>query len=226
MRLWKPVYAVPIVVVLGLLLAGIQGGFGQGCCDLSITRLTFNVPQFQWQILLSLGLPLYLVTMASQNLPGFAVMRSHGYAPPVSSALITTGLCSALMSPFGGPQVNMAAITASMAMGHDVHPDPAERWKVSIPYFVLYVAVGLAASFFVVVLGALPHDLIIAIAGLALFGPLMGGMAAMMHAPKDSEAGLVTFLVTASGFSIFSVGAAFWGLLAGLLLWGVKKAIE
>ncbi len=85
---------------------------------------------------------------------------------------------------------------------------------------------GLAASFFVVVLGALPHDLIIAIAGLALFGPLMGSMTAMMHAPKDIEAGLVTFLVTASGFSIFSIGAAFWGLLAGLLLWGVKKAIE
>ena len=226
MRLWKPIYAVPLVVVLGLALAGMQGGLGQGCCDLSITRLTFNVPQFQWQILLSLGLPLYLVTMASQNLPGFAVMRSHGYAPPVSSALIATGLCSALMSPFGGPQVNMAAITASMAMGHDVHPNQAERWKVSIPYFVLYVAVGLAASFFVVVLGALPHDLIIAIAGLALFGPLMGGMTAMMHAPKDIEAGLVTFLVTASGFSIFSIGAAFWGLLAGLLLWGVKKAIQ
>ncbi len=127
MRLWKPFYAVPIVVVLGLLLAGIQGGMGPGCCELGLTRLTFDVPQFQWQILLSLGLPLYLVTMASQNLPGFAVMRSHGYAPPVSSALITTGLCSALMSPFGGPQVNMAAITASMAMGHDVHPDPAER---------------------------------------------------------------------------------------------------
>ncbi len=229
LRLWKPLFAVPIIVVLGLALAAFKGGMeqlsGQGCCDLALTRLTFDLPQFQWQALVSLGLPLYLVTMASQNLPGFAVMRSHHYQPPVSSALITTGLCSALMSPFGGPQVNMAAITASIAMGSDVHADHAERWKVSIPYFVLYVAVGLAAAGCVAVLGALPHDLIVTIAGLALFGPLMGAMTAMMTEAKDIEAGLVTFLVTASGFALLGIGAAFWGLVAGLILWGAKRLI-
>lgn len=222
MRLWKPLYAVPVVVVVGLALAAITQGMS---ANMGMTRMTFDVPQLQWQALVSIGLPLYIVTMASQNLPGFAVMRSYGYQPPVSSALITTGLCSALMSPFGGPQVTMAAITASLAMGPDVHPDQAQRWKVSIPYCILYVAVGLVAAICVSVLGALPHDLIVAIAGLALFSPLMAAMTAMMKDHKDIEPGLVTFLVTASGMTLFGIGAAFWGLVVGLVLWGAKRAL-
>ncbi len=222
MRLWKPLYAVPIVVVLGLALAAITNGMS---ATMAMTRMTFDVPLLQWQALVSIGLPLYIVTMASQNLPGFAVMRSYGYQPPVSSALVTTGLCSALMSPLGGPQVTMAAITASLAMGPDVHPDQTQRWKVSIPYCVLYIVVGLAAAICVSVLGALPHDLIVAIAGLALFSPLMGAMMAMMKDHKDIEPGLVTFLVTASGITLFGIGAAFWGLVVGLVLWGAKRAL-
>ena len=140
----------------------------------------------------------------------------------MASCLIGCGLTSALLSPFCGPQINMAAITASLATGPDAHPDPAQRWKVIFPYVVIYCALGLAAGTCVKLLGALPHDLIIAIAGLALLSPLMAGLTAMVQQPKDVEAAAVTFLVTASGFSLFGIGAAFWGLLAGLILWGVK----
>ena len=163
--------------------------------------------------------------MASQNLPGFAVLRAAGYQPPVSASLITTGTASVIMAVFGGHAVNLAAITASMATGSDAHPDRTQRWKILFPYFVMYGAVGLAAASFVQILGALPHELVVAIAGLALFGPLVGGMTAMLKEPSDIEPALVTFLFTASGFSLYGVGAAFWGLCAGLALWGVKQAI-
>lgn len=221
-RMIYPMYAVPVIVILGLVLAGFGGAMGQGCCALGLTPLTFDVPQFQLQAIIGLGLPLYLVTMASQNLPGFAVLRAGGYQPPVGSSLLVTGAASMLVSPFGGHAINLAAITASLATGPDAHPDQSQRWKIMFPYFVLYVLVGLAAMSFVSILGALPRELVAAIAGLALFGPLMGAMSAMMKHAEDIEAALVTFLVAASGFSLFGVGAAFWGLCAGLLIWSTK----
>ena len=225
MRIFLPLYAVPVILVLGLALGFSGGAMGAACCGIGITHLTFDVPQFQWHAAVGLGIPLYLVTMASQNLPGFAVLRAAGYQPPVSASLITTGTASVIMAVFGGHAVNLAAITASMATGSDAHPDRTQRWKILFPYFVMYGAVGLAAASFVQILGALPHELVVAIAGLALFGPLVGGMTAMLKEPSDIEPALVTFLFTASGFSLYGVGAAFWGLCAGLALWGVKQAI-
>ncbi len=222
-RMIYPMYAVPVIVVLGLALAGLNGSMGQGCCALGITPLTFDVPQFQWHAMLGVGVPLYLVTMASQNLAGFAVLRAGGYQPPVSLSLLVTGFCSIIMAPFGGHAVNLAAITAALATGPDAHPDASQRWKIMVPYFVLYSAVGLAAMSFVSILGALPKELIAAIAGLALFSPLMGAMTAMTKEPREFDAALVAFLVTASGFALFGVGAAFWGLFAGLGLWGIKN---
>ncbi len=223
MRLWKPFYAIPVVVVLGLLIAAFSGALNFSATDVQLAGLTFDQPEFSVVAVMGLALPLYLVTMASQNLPGFAVMKASGYEPPVASALVSTGLASILMAPFAGPQVNMAAITASLAMGPDAHPDRAQRWKVAIPYVVLYVIVGLAAGICVKVLGGLSSDLVHAIAGLALFGPLLGAMAAMVKDPIDLDAALVTFLVTASELKIYGVGSAFWGLLAGLALHGLKK---
>ena len=223
MRLWRPLYAVPVIVIIGLALAFIFGDLNLGPQPIGWAHLTFDVPEFAPLALISLALPLYLVTMASQNLPGFAVLKASGFAPPVSSALVTTGVASILMSPFAGPQVNMAAITASLATGPDAHPDPAQRWKVAIPYMIIYVGVGLAAGLCVNVLGGLAPDLVHAIAGLALFGPLLGAMVAMMKEPKDIDAAVVTFLVTAADFKMVGVGSAFWGLLSGLALWNLKK---
>ena len=226
MRLWRPLYSVPLVVALGLLIAALSGEANIGAETFAVSRLTFDVPEFAPVALLSLAVPLYLVTMASQNLPGFAVLKASGFEPPVSSLLITTGLASALMSPFAGPQLNMAAITASLATGPDAHPDPAQRWKVAFPYLLIYAGVGIAAGVCVKTLGGLSPDLVHAIAGLALFGPLMGAMVAMMKEPADIEAALVTLLVTAADFKLFGIGSAFWGLIAGLAIWGIKKLKE
>jgi benzoate membrane transport protein len=225
-RMIYPMYAVPVIVVLGLALAAFSGSMGAECCAIGLTPLTFSVPQFEWAVMLGLGVPLYLVTMASQNLPGFAVMRASGYAPPVSGALVVTGLGSMISAPFGGHAVNMAAITASLVTGPDAHPDTAQRWKMAYPYFVLYILVGIAAMSFVTILGALPKELVAAIAGLALFSPLMSGVTAMVKDSADVEAAMVTFLVTASGVTMFGVGAAFWGLVAGMVVWGVKRWLQ
>lgn len=222
LRFVVPMYAVPVIVALGLLIAGLTGAFDQGV-TLAVTPLTFDWPEWNPQVLISLGIPLYLVTMASQNLPGFAVLRANGYAPPVSACLLVTGLGSILSAPFGSHAINLAAITASLVAGPDAHPDPARRWKMIYPYTVLYVVFGLAAGTFVSMLGALPKELVTAIAGLALFSPLMGGISAMMKEPREIEAALVTFLTTASGITLFGIGAAFWGLLAGLILWGAQR---
>ena len=225
-RMIWPMYAVPVILILGLALAGFTGAMGPGCCSIGLTPLTFDMPHFQWHAMVGLGLPLYLVTMASQNLPGFAVLRAAGYQPPVGPSLLVTGVASVIMAPFGGHAVNLAAITASLVTGPDVHPDANQRWKIMFPYFILYAAVGLAAMSFVSILGALPHEHVAALAGLALFGPLMGALVGMMKEPKDVEAALVTFLDTASGFSLFGVGAAFWGLSAGLIIFVVKAIRE
>ena len=225
LRSIRPLYAVPVVVALGLALAAWHTG-GDSCCAVALTPLVFIWPELQVHALIGLAIPLYLVTMASQNLPGFAVLRAAGYAPPVADCLTVTGLSTLIISPFGGPAVNMAAITASLATGPDAHPDPSQRWRVAIPYFGLYVVVGLLASTIVGVLGSLPKDLVQAIAGLALFSPLMGAVSAMVKDPGEIESASVTFLVTASGFTLLGIGSAFWGLLAGLVLWAAKRRVR
>ncbi|MDP8997940.1 MAG: benzoate/H(+) symporter BenE family transporter [Pseudomonadota bacterium] len=226
LRLWKPLWTIPVIVVMGLAIAAFSGQLSFAATDLALALPTFDMPQFTFASIVSLGIPLFLVTMAAQNLTGFAVMRSFGYQPPVSSCLVTNGLVSALISPMAGPQINMAAITASLGAGPDAHPDPAQRWKVSIFYFAFYALIAAMAGFFVKVLGALSIDLVHAIAGLALFSPLMGAMHQMMKEIKDIEAALVTFLITASGVEIAGIGAPFWGLAIGLALWAAKKQME
>lgn len=226
LRLSYPLYAVPVVVVAGVAIAALGGGLAGTCCDFGTTALEWTTPVFDWQTILSIGVPLFLVTMASQNLPGFAVLRASGYQPPVQPSLLVTGAASALLAPFGSHAINMAAITASIVTGPDCHPDPGRRWLVAWPYLVLYGLIGLMAASFVNVLGALPKELITAIAGLALFSPLMGGITAMMKEPRDIEAALVTFLVTASGLTILGVGSAFWGLLAGLALFAARHLLQ
>jgi benzoate membrane transport protein len=225
LRLLVPMYTVPVIVVLGVVFAGLSGGFSAPV-HVGITPLELVTPRWNWQVMIGLGVPLYLVTMASQNLPGFAVLKSFNYAPPVSACLAVTGVSSMIAALFGTHAVNMAAITAALAAGPDCHPDPKQRWKMIFPYSALYVVFGLAAGTFVSLLGAMPKPLVIAIAGLALFAPLMNGIAAMVKEQKDIEAAVVTFLVTASGITILGVGAAFWGLLVGLMVWGLKRVLK
>jgi benzoate membrane transport protein len=226
LRLSFPYYAVPVVVLAGIIAALLTGRFGSDCCTLGITELVWTTPKFDVGAILGLGVPLFLVTMASQNLPGFAVLRAAGYSPPVTGSFWVTGIGSILAAPFGSHAINLAAITASIVTGPECHPDPARRWLVAWPYLVLYGVVGLAAGSLVQILGALPSPLIVAITGLALFAPLLGSATAMMKAPRDIESALLTFLVTASGVSIAGIGSAFWGIVAGLLLFAARHLIH
>ena len=226
LRLSVPLFAVPVVVALGVAMAFLSGRFEGECCTIGFTQLVWTTPQFDASAILGLGIPLFLVTMASQNLPGFAVLRAAGYTPPVTGSFWVTGIGSVLAAPFGSHAINLAAITASIVTGPECHPDPARRWLVAWPYLVFYAVVGLAAGSLIQLLGALPAPIITAIVGLALFAPLTGSAIAMMKEPRDIESALLTFLVTASGVTIAGVGSAFWGLVAGLLLFAARHLLH
>ncbi|HKQ95322.1 MAG TPA: benzoate/H(+) symporter BenE family transporter [Aestuariivirgaceae bacterium] len=222
-RLWRPMLAVTLAVGAGIALAAASGAIGPTCCDVAVTWLQWTTPHFDVASLIGLGIPLYLVTMASQNLPGFAVLRQSGYDPPVAAALGTTGLASVLLAPFGAHAITMAAITAALCTGPDCHPDPRQRWRVAIPYFVIYVTLGFFSGTVVDLLHAVPPVLVTAIAGLGLLSPLMSAVPAMVKEKEDVEAALIAFLVTASGIMLLGIGSAFWGLAAGLAFHAARQ---
>jgi benzoate membrane transport protein len=154
--------------------------------------------------------------MASQNLPGFATLRAAGYEPPVNRALTTTGLISTVTAFFGAHTVSMAAITAAICLGPDTHPDKDRRWIVGLAYGGVWVVLGLLSPTVLDLLAALPAPVVAALVGLALLGPLMGALGGAFAAPERRFPATVTLVVTASGIAAFGIGAAFWGLAAGI----------
>lgn len=220
-RLWNPAMAVLAALATGGLLA-FAGGASLPPLALGLPSLTLIAPEFRVSVLLGLGVPLYLVTMASQNLPGFAVLRAAGYVPPVRPALTVTGGLSALSALFGAHTISMAAITAAICLGDEVHPDRAQRWKVGLIYAAVWVALGAFGPLILAVIGALPAALITGIVGLALLSPLMGAASGAFAVPEQRFAAVVTLTVTASGVAVFGIGAAFWGLAAGLLVFALE----
>ncbi len=220
--------ASPAVAVLAALGLGLGLAFGTGAASLPDLRLplpafTLIVPDFDLAVLLGLGVPIYLVTMASQNLPGFAVLRAAGYEPPVRPALMVTGALSAASAFVGAHMVNMAAITAAICLGDDVHPDRAQRWKVGLAYAGFWVTLGLLAPLIIVLLAALPPEVMVALVGLALLSPMMGALAGAFAVPEQRFAATLTLAVSASGVTAFGIGAAFWGLLAGLTVQSLER---
>ncbi|MCX7645700.1 MAG: benzoate/H(+) symporter BenE family transporter [Rhodobacteraceae bacterium] len=222
-RLWNPVYAALAVLLLAVPLA--FGPAGAELPPLAFDPLPFVLvpPSFDAGVLLGLGLPLYLVTMASQNLPGFAVLRAAGYEPPVARALGLSGLISAGAAFFGAHTVNMAAITAAICLGPEVHPDRDRRWVVGLAYAAVWAGFGLAGAALVAVILAMPDGIVAAVAGLALITPFLGAAAGAFEPAATRFPAAVTFLVTASGVAALGVGAAFWGLLAGLSVLGLER---
>ena len=178
----------------------------------------FQAPDWNVPALVSLALPLFLVTMASQNVPGMAVLAGYGYRPPLRGILLGTGLASAVAAPFGGHAVNLAAITAALAASPDADPDPGRRWIASVTGGISMVVLGLSAGLATALVMLSPPVLIEAVAGLALLGAFAAAVATAVEEPSGREAAAVTFVVTASGITLLGVGAAFWGLLAGGLL--------
>ncbi len=220
-RLWNPSFAVLAALGLGLGL-GLATGPAPSLAH-SLPAVVFIAPAWEPGVLLGLGVPLYLVTMASQNLPGFATLRAAGYEAPVRPALAVTGGLSGLAALFGAHPINMAAITAAICLGDDVHPDRAQRWKVSLAYAAVWVALGLLGPLAIALIAALPPALVTAIVALALLGPLTGALTGAFQHPEHRFAAAVTLAVTASGTVVFGIGAAFWGLLAGLAVFGLDS---
>lgn len=222
-RLVNPALAVLAALALGLALAFGTWSASLPALALPYPALTFIAPEFDLSVLLGLGVPIYLVTMASQNLPGFAVLRAAGYEPPVRPALLMTGALSAVAAFFGAHMVNMAAITAAICLGDDVHPDRAQRWKVGLVYAAFWVLLGVLAPVIIVMLAALPPQVMVALVGLALLGPLMGALAGAFAVADQRFAAVVTLTVTGSGVAAYGIGAAFWGLMAGLAVYGAER---
>ena len=214
-RRWWPRYAVPGVLLAGVTVAGWQGQLHLGTVQWQWATPVFTMPVFSVAAMVGIALPLFVVTMASQNLPGVAAQRAAGYDTPVSPVVTTTGLASLLLAPFGGYALNLAAITAAICMGPEAHADPARRWQASAAAGVFYILLGLLGGAVVGLLGAFPKALVLALAGLALLGTIGSGLAAAVKEEHTREAAVITFLITASGLSLWGVGAAFWAVVAG-----------
>jgi benzoate membrane transport protein len=221
-RLWNPALAVLAALVLGGALVFVGGVAAFPALDFVLPKLAFVVPAISAHALVGLGLPLFLVTMASQNLPGFATLRAAGYEPPVRPALLTTGGLSVLGGLFGAHTVSMAAITAAICLGPDVHPDKDQRWKVGLAYAGVWVLLGLFGPVLLDLLEALPDQVMVLLVALALLGPLMGALTGAFAKPETRFAAVITLAVTGSGVAIAGVGAAFWGLMAGLAVAGME----
>ena len=208
-------FAVPAAVVVTAALVLATTTLPPGSAAAMWPAPVLVLPEFVPTTLLGLVVPLFLVTMASQNIPGMAVLNANGYRPEPGPLFTRTGLLTLLGAPFGGQIVNLAAITAAICAGPDAHPDRAKRWIAAVVAGAVYIAFGLLAGAATVLIGAAPPVLIEAVAGLALLGAFGNALLGAFADPARREAAVVTFLVSASGLAIWGIGGAFWGLLAG-----------
>lgn len=218
-RLWFPQLAIAAVLLVGAGFCAITGFYNADVrFAFEIATPVWITPDFNLAILISLGLPLYIVTMSSQNMPGVVVLQSAGYTPPVSATMIVTGLTTLILAPFGGFAFNFAAITAALCAGPDTDPDPSQRYKAVVVSGVVYVLAGFFGAVIISLFLMAPEALVLAIAGIALLGTITASLSAAMAEAQDREAALVTFMFVVSGVSFFTIGAPVWGLLLGLVV--------
>ena len=218
-----PRYAVPLTLLIAIIYVAIQGGFMPAKVTFELASPVFVTPSFSFAAFVSLALPLFIVTMASQNLPGVAAIRAAGYSMPLSNIITLTGIATLVLAPLGAFALNLSAITAAICMGRDVHPDPDKRYTAAVSCGAIYIVIGLFGGAITGVLTAFPKELIAAIAGLALLGSIGGGLAMAVKDESHREAAIITFLVTLSGVVIAGVGSAFWGVVAGALALFVQQ---
>jgi benzoate membrane transport protein len=222
-RRWWPRYAVPGVLLIGVAFAATNGQLHLGGVQWGLTLPVFTMPEFTWRATVSLALPLFVVTMASQNLPGVAAIRAAGYTMPISRIITITGLATLVLAPLGAFALNLSAITAAICMGREAHPDPDKRYIAAAACGLIFCLIGLFGAAVTGVLTAFPRELVVAIAGLALLGSIGGGLALALKEDAHREAALITFLVTLSGVALGGIGSAFWGVVAGALALFVQQ---
>ena len=216
-RRLAPRYAVVLTLLAGVALVAARGQLAAADISAGIAVPAFVLPHFSWAGAISLAVPLFIVTMASQNLPGVAAQRAAGYDTPVSPVITATGVTTLLLAPFGGYAINLAAITAAICMGREAHDDPQRRYTAEVMAGVFYGVLGLLGGAVVGLIAAFPKALVLAVAGFALLGTIGGGLAVAMKDDGAREAALITFLVTLSGVTLIGIGSAFWGVVAGAL---------
>lgn len=222
-RRFLPRYAVVLTLAVAIAYAACRGQIAVSEMRFEWAVPVFTAPQFSLSAFIGLALPLFVVTMASQNLPGVAVIRASGYPLPVSRLITMTGLATLVLAPFGAYALNLSAITAAMCMGPEAHEDRSRRYTAAVACGALYVVVGLFGAVVTGLLTAFPQELVIAIAGLALLGTIGGGLATALKEDAHRDAALITFLVTLSGVVIGGVGSAFWGAMAGVFTLFVQQ---
>lgn len=216
-----PRFAMLMVLIAGFVIAGATGQIDTSSWQWRMSEFTFIAPEFNLQAMISIGIPLYIVTMTSQNLPGIAVLKAHNYPAPISASLNVTGFTNILIAPFGGYAINLAAITAAICMSEDADKDPNKRYWASIAGGGFYILMAIGAATLVGLVASLPQALILALAGIALFTTIASSLQQALSDSYYTEAAMITFLVTASDLSLYSIGSAFWGILAGALTLGL-----
>ena len=221
-RYWAR-YAVPGVLLVGTLYATLGGQLHLQGVQWSLTIPVFTAPVFSVSAVVSLALPLFVVTMASQNLPGVAAIRASGFQLPLSNIITLTGVATLLLAPFGAFALNLSAITAAICMGREAHPDTLRRYVAPVVCGAIYCVIGAFGATVTGVLTAFPREMVAAIAGFALLGTIGASLSAALKEDTHREAALITFLVTLSGLSLWGIGAAFWGVVAGALALFVQQ---
>ena len=224
-RRFIPRYAVVATLLAGVAYAAFRSELAWSAVNFIFTMPVFVMPLFSMSAAISLAIPLFVVTMASQNLPGVAAIRATGYEGqiPVSKVITMTGVATLLLAPFGGFALNLSAITAAIVMGKEAHVDPDKRYTAAVSCGAIYLVIGVFGAAVTSLLAAFPKELVAAIAGLALLGTIGAGLAAAVKEETHREAALITFLVTLSGVVIAGVGSAFWGVVAGALALFVQQ---
>ena len=214
-KIFWPRYTILLVLIVGVVVSQFQGLLDFSEFSFAIGSLHWVKPEFSLSTLVSVGIPLFVVTMASQNIPGIAVLRASGYSPPISSAISWTGIVTLIAAPFGGFAINLAAITAAICTGPEAHENPDRRYLAGLSNGVSYMILGLFGAAVAGLFAAFPTEFVLALAGLALLSTIANSLHAAVAEESSREAAVITFLVTASGISLFGIGAAFWGLVAG-----------
>ena len=216
-RRFAPRFAISLVLLAGIALAAVRGQTAFDDVQITLAHPVLTLPVFSFYAAINIAIPLTLVAITGQYLPGLAVLRTAGYQLPARHLVGTIGSLSLALAPFGCHGITTAAITAALIAGPDAHPDPSQRWRAGIAMGFFYLVIGLFGATLAAVFAALPRELIAAIAGLALLGAIMGGLSAALASPTERDAALITFLCTASGMTLAGLGAPFWGLIFGLL---------
>ncbi|WP_282373086.1 benzoate/H(+) symporter BenE family transporter [Pseudomonas sp. PS02290] len=214
---YSPRYAVLVTLLVGVALSGMLGLLNFSGFALEVAMPVWTTPSFSIAATISIGIPLFVVAMTSQNMPGVAVLRADGYQVPASPLITATGIISLITAPFGAHGINLAAISAAICTGPHAHEDRDKRYTAAIWCGIFYAIAGVFGATLAALFAAFPRELVLSIAALALFGSIINGLTVAMNEPKEREAALITFMVTASGLTLFSIGSAFWGIVAGVL---------